>query len=61
MIVVGSMTFEVIRTGKGALLRLHARPYGHQTPATQEELLTLARYVEDQALKLYDDNEAEQR
>ncbi len=61
MIAVGSMMFEVIRTGKVPRLKVYANPYNYESPVTKEELVTLARYVEDQARKLYDDNEEEQR
>ncbi len=61
MVGVGSMRFELIRTGKVPRLKVHAKPCNHETLATKEELVTLARYVEDQARKLYDDNEEEER
>ena len=61
MIAVGSMMFEVIRTGKVPRLKVYAKPYNYDTLATKEELMALSRYLEDQARKLYDEREEEQR
>ncbi len=58
---VGSMRFEIITTGKVPRLKVYAKPYNYESPVTKEELVTLARYVEDQARKLYDDREEEER
>ncbi len=58
---VGSMRFEIITTGKVLHLKVHAKPYSYETLATKEELMALSRYLEDQARKLYDEREEEER
>ncbi len=51
MLKVGSLTFEVIRTGKVPRLKIHGRPYNQETLATEEELLALSAYLEREVTK----------
>ncbi len=57
MVVIGSMIFEVITSGKVPRLKVYARPYNHETLATEEELLRLSRYLEAEAEKLHERKE----
>ncbi len=45
MVIVGSMRFELITSGKIPRLKLHAQPYSYDTLATEEELLALSAYL----------------
>ena len=54
---VGSMTVEVITSGKTLRLKVHAKPYNHESPATEEELLALSAYLERELMKLQDQKE----
>ena len=54
---VGSMTFELITSGKTLHLKVHARPYSYDTLATEEELLALSVYLAREVDKLRDEKE----